>query len=517
MLSLYRKYRPSRVSDLDHTQAREFFAGVMSSGRFAHAYLFSGPRGTGKTSSARILARLLNCKKNRRVVTDQKGAFVEPCGVCEVCRSIESQASLAVVEIDAASNRGIDDIRELRQRIGLAPAEGVITVYIVDEVHMLTVEAFNALLKTLEEPPPHVLFVLCTTEPQKLPATIVSRCTVLQFNKAGHEEVLRSLQRVVTAENIDASEDALAFLASRADGSFRDALKLIEQLSQAKGTITRKSVEDLVAHGVEDQSQAMVGTLLANDLHQALFILETIEREGVNPSVFGVRVLELLRERLLAGVKSGEAKETSRLVELITVFSSAVAAIKQAVIPLLPLEVAVVDYFSQTKKENSQSRVATERKDTPDTHPRARVMPHKDTVKKSIHEAPTAKVLEKGALSLHIIEDQWKELMLQVKPHNHSLEALLRACRPLHFKENWITLEVFYKFHKEQLEQERHRQVLERVFSEVLNQPVKLKFTLGKKPVVQGSAKSVATEIENVSSNVDDEDLATAAEEIFGN
>jgi len=202
-VSFYLKYRPQRVGELDLVSVRESLGRILKSGRFAHAYLFAGPKGTGKTSSARILAKVLNCVDNNGKPKNQKTNKLknkkettqelrEPCGKCGSCKAIVGGSSMAVMEMDAASNRGIDDIRELRERVALAPAGGKYAVYVIDEVHMLTTEAFNALLKTLEEPPAHAVFVLCTTEVHKLPGTVVSRCTQVKFTKASRGEVVAS-------------------------------------------------------------------------------------------------------------------------------------------------------------------------------------------------------------------------------------------------------------------------------------------------------------------------------------
>ncbi|HKY74065.1 MAG TPA: DNA polymerase III subunit gamma/tau, partial [Patescibacteria group bacterium] len=217
-MSWYRTYRPQTISELNLPEARKELERIRQSGIFQHAYLFTGPKGTGKTSSARILAKMLNCKKNIEAVRaalsekEAKKPFVEPCGVCQSCKSITVGTSLCVVEMDAASNRGIDDVRALRERVSLAPSDGLVTVYIIDEVHMLTTEAFNALLKVLEEPPRHVVFVLATTELHKVPETILSRCTVVQYHRASQEELIAALKRVATAEGTKIDHTALQTL-----------------------------------------------------------------------------------------------------------------------------------------------------------------------------------------------------------------------------------------------------------------------------------------------------------------
>ncbi|HBO10516.1 TPA: DNA polymerase III subunit gamma/tau, partial [Candidatus Collierbacteria bacterium] len=220
-MSLYLKYRPRTIDELDLASVRKTLEQIVTANKVAHAYLLTGPRGAGKTSAARVLARIVNCEKNRNKLG-------EPCNECSACKSILNGSAVDFIEIDAASNRGIDDIRELKEKIRLAPSQLSYKVYIIDEVHMLTTEAFNALLKTLEEPPKHAIFALCTTETHKVPETIKSRCVPIQFGKASENEMKRSLSRVVAGEEKKISEEALSYLAKAVDGSFRDGVKALE-------------------------------------------------------------------------------------------------------------------------------------------------------------------------------------------------------------------------------------------------------------------------------------------------
>ena len=236
-VALYRRWRPTSFADLvGQEHISRTLSRAVTSGQTSHAYLFTGPRGTGKTSTAKILARSLNCAQ---------GPTLTPCGQCESCRAIAEGSSMDVFEIDAASNRGIDEIRDLRETVKFAPTEGRCKIYIIDEVHMLTTEAFNALLKTLEEPPPSVLFILATTEPHKVPATIQSRCQRYDFHRITVAEIRERLSYVCRESGIAANDDALSIIAAQADGGMRDALSILDQCSAlAEGTLTAEQVQE---------------------------------------------------------------------------------------------------------------------------------------------------------------------------------------------------------------------------------------------------------------------------------
>lgn len=272
-IALYRKWRPQTFKDLvGQEHISRTLANAITSGHIGHAYLFAGPRGTGKTSTAKILAKALNC---------EHGPTPEPCGQCEQCRKIADGSSMDVFEIDAASNRGIDEIRDLRETVKFAPVDGRYKVYIIDEVHMLTTEAFNALLKTLEEPPAHVVFILATTEAHKVPPTIQSRCQRYDFKRITVEEIESRLRYITAEMKMEAEDEALAMIAIQADGGMRDALSILDQCAAlAEGTITAERVRQILGLVGHDWIYKMTKALAARNVQAALQILAELLRDG---------------------------------------------------------------------------------------------------------------------------------------------------------------------------------------------------------------------------------------------
>jgi len=531
------KYRPQKISELDQVSAQKALLKIFESGKFPHSFLLSGPKGIGKTSAARIVAKAVNCEKVAKETKEPKGTKeFEPCGKCATCVSITNGTNLDVLEIDGASNRGIDDIRELRDKIRLAPSSAKYKVYIIDEVHMLTNEAFNALLKTLEEPPEHAVFVLCTTAPEKLPDTIVSRCTRITFKKATKEEVVGKLEKIVKEEGFKFKTEDLAKIAKAAGGSFRDAIKLLEQATSSSvdevlGVVGGVRVEDFL-------------TLLAQrKTKEALVWLDKSVKEGINLRMFTEEVLEVLRQSLL-GKYGVQAEETvgewqdndltiDQLKGLINLFAKAALELRSAVIPQLPLEMVVIDFSEgEVKVELMDSEAGGERleakkereekkKDSssPDITPRAAGIAFGDARQYQASHLPPL-----TSIRLEEILNKWPEVLAKVKPLNHSIQAFLRATRPLSIEEEFLTLEVFYKFHKDQLESDKCRKIVEEVCGQVLAVPVKIKYVLGERPkriIPTPVAVPVTTEglaeisSPPVKSEVGEDDLVKLAEEIF--
>lgn len=314
--ALYRKWRPQKFSEIVGQQhVTRTLQNALASGRISHAYLFCGTRGTGKTSTAKVLAKALNCTGD---------CTEKPCNQCDNCVSIVEGRSMDVIEIDAASNRGIDEIRDLREKINFSPSNCRFRVYIIDEVHMLTNEAFNALLKTLEEPPAHVIFVLATTEPHKVPVTILSRCQRFDFRPIAVPEIVGRMQEVVRGANLKIKEDALHIIARAADGSLRDALSILDQVaSLGEGEITAEEIHRVLGTVSEDVLRGITAHLLEDNAAGALQVIDTLAVEGKDLRVFARQLGSHLRRLLVDDVSSNgkgdeEALRKRRLLLYIT-------------------------------------------------------------------------------------------------------------------------------------------------------------------------------------------------------
>jgi DNA polymerase-3 subunit gamma/tau len=449
---------------------------------------------------------------------------------------------MVMLEMDAASNRGIDDIRQLRERIGLAPAQGEMTVYVIDEVHMLTTEAFNALLKTLEEPPRHAVFVLCTTEAHKVPDTVKSRCMSVQFVKASRDEVIRSLAKAVEGEGIEIDDKALEAIATRVDGSFRDGMKVLEQLAMQGTKVTLENVDVATAFAGEYEVTPLINCVFHQDVQGALDILQQKEELGVDFGLLAKRLVEELRRKLLATVQVRDTDlEAARdLVQLTEKAMKAATAIKFSPVAVLPLELLVVEWGISSKVKGQKSQISSNTRALDEK----RMLKESSTIPASGDDARSfeksnikidvradnnpSKIVEdfktpqngsllqeeQSALELIAVRQAWPRIMQAVKPHNLSLEALLRAAEPDTCDSSTLKLRVFYAFHKEQLEQQRHVKILEEVFAKELGTQVRLEFVLGSK--TRGLVGDTTTTVVNVTGNVEDEDLAQDAEEIFG-
>lgn len=463
----YLKYRPQTIAELDNKNIRESLGAALLENRFAHAYLLIGPKGTGKTTTARLIAKVLNCTQRK------KGE--EPCNDCESCRAISAGTSLDVIEMDAASHTGVDDIRDIREKAKLSPTTSRFKVYIIDEVHMLSTSAFNALLKILEEPPTHVTFVLATTEVSKIPATVASRCLVYNFGQTTKEDVVKKLAKIKKEENLKVDEGVLAQIAEAAGSSHRDAQKLLEQVSM--GGVS--DVSFLTPNVAMDDAEKILKAMENRETKEAIELVNKFVKADVKVRDLISGLVNLLREKLLAG--EGDREET---VDLITRLIEANAMLRDSPVAQLPLEMTILEYCENGKKRKGRDEKLDEEVRNGELGKEARS-------EKLDWEVRSEKVIDREILPLdpasHVslptsdVVARWSEILAATKPLNHSLVAFLRASKPVELNGDSLTLEVFYKFHKEKLEEKKNREILEKVVSGIMGRDIRIRFVLAEK------------------------------------
>lgn len=364
--ALYRKYRPKKLDEvLGQDTNVEILRNAARAGRLGQAYIFHGPRGTGKTTTARLLAKLLNCEKRR--VDPEFAKLGEPCNECRECREIDLQNAFDVIEIDAASNRGIDEIRNLKESIKTSPASAAHKVYIIDEAHMLTGAAFNALLKTLEEPPKHAVIVLATTEYEKLPSTITSRAQRFTFKKLSKTTIMEKLTGIAKAEKIKIDEPALELIAAAAEGSFRDAESLLDQMASLAAKIDLATAERITGRTGLKKIEELSALIMKKDAKEALAYISLLNDEGynlvqfakdlihylrkvlsmkVNPSLEATFEKELTKDEIAAVKKMAATADAQFLVHFIRALIRAYAEMRYSPFAIVPLEVMLIENLS---------------------------------------------------------------------------------------------------------------------------------------------------------------------------
>lgn len=457
----YRKYRPQKFEEISKPNvASDVLMTQISKGKIGQAYLFTGSRGTGKTSTARIFAKAINCEKPTK-----EG---DCCGKCSVCLEIAEGNFLDLIEIDAASNRGIDDIRSLRERVVLAPTSAKYKVYIIDEVHMLTNDAFNALLKTLEEPPKHAVFILCTTEFHKVPDTIKSRCQVFKLKRPSIKQIVERLKEICEKEKAEITDDVLEKVARASGGAFRDADTLLQQVIEGN-----LDINVLGSQNPTEMFTQVTAGLIEGKVQSVLLILDKAVSDGVDVYSFTSEYIRYLRDILF--IQSGFEKDffsvtdevfskmeefgsklsSAELVFLIERLLLASGDIKGSVIPSLPLEIALVEASEKIKEQEESMNPGY-------SSPSAN---RSGMTGQSGASSGGSEQVEVSMASTASVVENWGEVLREIRPYNHSIEALLRSCKPKSFENGVLTLAVSYAFHKERLETPKNKDILQKVLS----------------------------------------------------
>lgn len=471
----YQKWRPQtwdQVVGQEHVITT--LQNAVTADRVAHAQLFAGPRGTGKTTTARLLAKAVNCLA--------EDTAERPCNQCEHCVAVNQGRFLDLIEIDAASNTSVDDVRDLRDKINFSPNQGRYKVYIIDEVHMLSTAAFNALLKTLEEPPEHAIFVLATTEVHKIPATVLSRCQRHEFRNLAVTDMVAQLETISASEGLDVDPDALTLIARQATGSLRDAISLLDQLASTSSEITLEMTRDVLGTVTSQSVLALVEALLDGDSAAGLDQLHQTLDAGRDPRQFSRQMVDYLRGLLLVHMgnadqidvpadmraqmaEHAQALDVSALLDVIRNFNHAASEARNAWQPALPVEMALVESLNRLSQEEETAPQAATPAEGESKRSPSRPLPSGPDPVPQQESAPSESHID--SLPQHVA-DNWNQILQQVRDQNPQTQALLNSCKPMGMKGNALVLGFNGEFAKSKMESEENLKIFLKVLEQVL-------------------------------------------------
>jgi DNA polymerase-3 subunit gamma/tau len=444
--ALYRKYRPQGWAEVVGQQhVVQTLRNAIASDRVGHAFLFAGPRGTGKTTLARLLAKAVNCLSEDRTN--------RPCNECDHCKAVNDNRFMDLIEIDAASQTGVEDVRDLRDKINFSPTQGKFKIYIIDEVHMFSTSAFNALLKTLEEPPPHAIFVLATTEIHKIPATVLSRCQRHEFRRVPVDEIVGMLKTIVTAENLKADDDALVMIARQAAGGMRDAISLLDQLSSTGDTITIELAQTVLGTATSQTVLELVASILDGEAGRGLDEIHKALDGGADPRALARQVVDYLRGLMLIQMGNESQVETTKdikkkmtehaaaltpaeVLRMVRAFNDAATDSRGGWQPSLSLELAFAEML-EAPAESAPVAVAAAKSVPKTSKPKSEILyqmagSEADSKKASIATTPVIPASEVIKL--------WKQIKSNINKSNSQLAALLNSVNVIDVQGNALVL-----------------------------------------------------------------------------
>jgi DNA polymerase-3 subunit gamma/tau len=505
--ALYRKWRPLHWEQvIGQPHVVQTLRNAIAADRVAHAYLFAGPRGTGKTTTARLLAKAVNCLS--------PDLTLRPCNDCAHCKAVNQVRFLDLIEIDAASNTSVDDVRDLRDKINFTPNQGLYKVYIIDEVHMLSTAAFNALLKTLEEPPPHAIFILATTEVHKIPATVLSRCQRHEFRRIPVHEIVANLKLVATDEKIQVDEDALTLVARQATGAMRDAISLLDQLASAGKRITLEMAQEVLGTATSQSVLEVVEALLAHQPGSGLDAIHTALDAGSDPRQFARQMVDYLRSLLLVAAgnaaqveanvetrvqlaRHAQALPMPELLRVIQAFNQAAVELRSSWQPALALEMAFLEAISSPEAP-AQPEVPAAPRSAAAGRPVAdlRIPQVAETKPAAAVSLPTAQPAQPAASKLEPVgelsgeditlnqrlTENWKKVIAALREQNSLLYGLINSVRSRHMQNGVLTLGFASEVLRGQVERPVNLELVQSIVSQVMGTPITIRcrVTTGK-------------------------------------